>query len=234
MTRSDVFAGRYFFHFHTFLTDGELSLDEYFSFAAASRVTRLVFLEHIRRQPTYDVEKFAGEIRTASEKWQIDAVLGFETKLLPTGALDISEEHFALAQVIGIAEHGFPKDLDLLSDVMQSTFPRYRSIAPEKTFVWVHPGTTFRKLNLDPSRQPIYREVIRCACSNGLLLEKNLRYGLMPQSLIDEMDLNEQLVLGADAHSQDDLAAWRTEVESSHSHANSQHITAAPQRSPAV
>lgn len=226
LTRSEVFAGRYFFHFHTLLTDGKLSLDEYFSFAAAARVTRLVFLEHIRRQPNYDVRKFAAEIQAASEKWQIDAALGFETKLLPTGALDISEEHFGLAQVIGIAEHGFPRDLNLLSDVMQSTFPRYRSIAPEKTFVWVHPGTTFRKLNLDPSRQQIYTEMIRCACANGVLLEKNLRYGLMPQPLIEGMHLGDHIVLGADAHNHDDLAAWTTEAGFMHPLGNPQHIEA--------
>lgn len=234
MTKSEVFAGRYFFHFHTLLTDGKLPLDEYFSFAAAARVTRLVFLEHIRRQPTYDVKEFAAEIRATSEKWQVEAVLGFETKLLPTGALDISEEHFGLAQVIGIAEHGFPKDLDLLSEVMQSTFPRYRSIAPEKTFVWVHPGTTFRKLNLDPARQPVYTEMIRCACTNGLLLERNLRYGLMPQLLIDEMHLGEHVVLGADAHSRDDLAAWTAEVGSGHPQANPQNIEQPAERLPSV
>lgn len=233
MTRSEVFAGRYFFHFHTLVTDGKLSLDAYFSFAAA-QATRLVFLEHIRRQPTYDVKKFAADIRAASEKWQVDAALGFETKLLPTGALDISEEHFGLAQVIGIAEHGFPKDLDLLSEVMQGTFPRYRSFAPEKTFVWVHPGTTFRKLNLDPSPQPVYAEMIRCACANGVLLERNLRYGLMPQSLIDEMHLDDRVVLGADAHNRADLAAWTAEVGFRRPQANPQHIEQPAEDPPSI
>lgn len=212
LTRSDIFAGRYLFHFHTQLTDGRLSLEDYFSFAAANRVERLVFLEHIRRQPSYDVVGFANEIRRLSADRKIDSVLGFETKLLPQGALDINEQHFRAAQVIGIAEHGFPKDLNLLAEALPKTFSHYRAMAPDKTFVWVHPGTTFHKLGLDPANQPIYSELLRWASASGLLIERNLRYRLVPAGLIEALTLHDT-VLGADAHTSDDLNAWTVAMQ---------------------
>jgi histidinol phosphatase-like PHP family hydrolase len=212
LTRSDIFTGRYFFHFHTLLTDGRLSLEDYFSFAGATHIERLVFLEHIRRHPSYDVIRFADEIRRLSADRNIDAVLGFETKLLPEGALDISEQDFQVAQVIGIAEHGFPKDIHLLAEVLPKTFSRYRSIAPEKTFVWVHPGTTFHKLGLDPANQPIYLELLQWASANGLRIERNLRYLLAPPRLIDSLQLHDT-VLGADAHTSDDLNTWISAIQ---------------------
>jgi histidinol phosphatase-like PHP family hydrolase len=207
LTKSELFSGRYFFHAHTPLTDGKLTLDEYFDFAAACRIDRLIFLEHIRRNPTYDVTRFASEIEAASRRFGIEAVVGFETKLLPDATLNISPENFAIAQIVGIAEHGFPNDLPLLEDALIRAFARYHSLDPAKPLVWVHPGLTFRRAGFDPLAHPGYKLLLTWAEEMGLLLEKNLRYGLLPDEAISDFNLS-QVVVGADAHTADELKAW--------------------------
>ncbi|HWG58381.1 MAG TPA: hypothetical protein VN661_04965 [Candidatus Acidoferrales bacterium] len=206
-TKSEPFVGRYLSHFHTLHTDGKLSLEDYFSFAAAHAVERLILLEHIRSQPTYDVALLSREFHHLSDQRSIPASFGFEVKLLPGGTLDISPEHLQLASVIGIAEHGFPPDVKLLQSVLPRAFECYQAMAPEKTFVWVHPGTTFRKLRIQPEKHPAYRALLEWAQGAGLLIERNLRYGLAPDSAIQRFGLR-NVVLGADAHTAADLDAW--------------------------
>jgi hypothetical protein len=53
--RSDPFTGRYLFHLHTTYTDGKVAVPQYFDLAQRTRLDRLIFLEHIRAQPGYDV-----------------------------------------------------------------------------------------------------------------------------------------------------------------------------------
>lgn len=206
-TKSETFAGRYLFHFHTRHTDGKLSLEEYFSFAAAHAVERLILLEHIRAEPTYDVARLALDLRRLSEERRIPATLGFEVKLRPDGAMDISPEHLQLASVIGIAEHGFPPDVALLRSALPRAFDRYRKMAPQAAFVWVHPGTTFRKAGVPPESHSVYRELLEWARESGLIVERNLRYGLIPDSAIEDFGVR-NVALGADAHAMPDLDAW--------------------------
>lgn len=208
LRRSDIFTGRYLFHFHTQHTDGELSIEDYFVYAAKMSVDRLIFLEHIRRQPTYDVQEFATNIARASQKFGIDAVLGFEAKLLVDGDLDISDEHFALAKVIGMAEHGFPHDTTSLQNSLRQAVERYRSAPDGKILVWVHPGLTFRKAGLNPANHAGYRSMVQWAQQKRLLVEENLRHGLVPESMFGALD-REAVVLGTDAHNMTDLERWR-------------------------
>jgi hypothetical protein len=207
LPKSNPLSGRYLFHLHTCHTDGELSLENYFSFAAAHAIERLVFLEHIRSKPTYDVEQFARDLERISRERKIEAVLGFEVKLLPDGSLDITEEHLVLASVIGIAEHGFPDDPDLLRSSLRRAFDHYSSLGPEMTFVWVHPGITFRKMHVRPDEHPVYKSLVRWSADAGLLIEQNLRYGLISEEAIKKSALP-RVILGADAHTAADLEAW--------------------------
>lgn len=206
-TKSEPFAGRYLFHFHTQRTDGKLSLGDYFSFARANGIEQLILLEHIRTQPTYDVRELALDLRRLSREHHIPALLGFEVKLLPGGTLDIAPEHLSLASVIGIAEHGFPPDAQLLQSALPRAFERYRAMAPDKAFVWVHPGVTFRKAGVQPEEDAAYRGLLEWAHAEGLIIERNLRYGLAPESAIARFNLR-NMVLGADAHTSADLGAW--------------------------
>lgn len=205
--RSDIFSGRYFFHFHTNLTDGALTVHDYFEFAESKRIERLVFLEHIRRQPTYDVGKFAADVAAATAECGVATTLGFEAKLLPGGSLDITEADLMRAGVIGIAEHGYPRDEVDLRRAFLRAVVTYPDKYPRIQFVWVHPGLSFMKRGLSPFEQASYREMREGANRSRVLLEKNLRYGLVDEAELTSLD-QYKVVLGADAHSRRDLEAY--------------------------
>ena len=68
-TRSNsIFQSRYLFHFHTLATDGKLKIADYFRFAREHAFNKLIFLEHIRRSPTYDVDGFITEVKKTSQE----------------------------------------------------------------------------------------------------------------------------------------------------------------------
>lgn len=216
MKSSGPFASDYLFHLHTKLTDGELSIEDYFNVARTSSVHTLIFLEHIRRNPSYDVVSFASAIRKHANSFAIEAAVGFEAKLLPDGSLDISDEHLALASVIGIAEHGFPRDIDLLWTAFTSAIERYRVLPV--TLVWVHPGLLLSKMGM--LRHPLYVQMLRYAEQADVLIERNLRYGLVAPSFLDLLQ-KDRLVLGCDAHSSSDILRWRNTTEKNSLHAES-------------
>lgn len=195
--KSDPFTGRYLFHLHTTYTDGSLTVREYFDLAQQHRLERLIFLEHIRRAPRYDVERFVAEVREGAAASGIPALVGFEAKILPGGALDISSEHAALAEVIGIAEHGFPAEFELwrtsVAQALEGAALRY----PEKHLVWVHPGLWLKKHGLLEAQEDEYRRLLGLAQSLGIRIESNRRYRLLPPHL---HAATRDLVVGADAH----------------------------------
>lgn len=203
--RSDPFVGRYLFHLHTTYTDGQLRVPDYFAFAQQERIDRLIFLEHIRAQPSYDLERFVTEVQEGAAASGIPAHLGFEAKLLPGGALDISEQHAERAEVIGIAEHGFPADLDLWRTSLRTALEEASVRYPGKQVVWVHPGLWLKKHRLIEQQDPAYRELLEIAQTLGIKVEWNLRYHLVPSYLRSSIR-SERLVIGADAHRPSDLA----------------------------
>ena len=207
--RSEMFRGSYLFHLHTTRTDSSLTVDDHFQFALRAGVDRLLFLEHIRRSPTYDVVGLAREVSMHSETSGVSAFLGFETKLLADGTLDIDDQALELASVIGIAEHGFPDDEHLLVTAFAKVIERYAERS--RTFVWVHPGLWFLRHRRPPDAEPGYREMIACAHEAGVLLERNLRYNLLTESQAALLPSGD-IVLGADAHSLKDLERWQASL----------------------
>jgi putative hydrolase len=207
--KSNPFQGRYLFHFHTRQTDGKLAVRDYFDWAQAQGVQSLLFLEHIRRQVSYDVSAWVEEVKELRQRSGVKACIGFEAKLLPDGTLDISEEHCELAEIVGIAEHGFPDDVALL----KAAFRRVVKVLPEQfphcCFVWVHPGLWFKKRGIDRSSSTACLSMLQQAQESGVFVERNLRYGLLDEALLDRI-APELLVLGADAHTAEDLTAWAT------------------------
>lgn len=209
--RSNPFTGRYLFHLHTTRTDGNLSVREYFEYARATHLERLIFLEHIRANPSYDVGRFVGEVQGCAAEFGLPALIGFEAKLLPGGALDISAEHAALAEVIGLAEHGFPADYALwhssLCKALESCALKHR----DKPIVWVHPGLWLKQNGLLEVHEPEYRALIDYAQDLGIKVERNRRYGLLPKHLLGGVR-PEHLVHGADAHRLADAEAVVAEM----------------------
>ena len=193
------FQGRYLFHLHTTSTDGELTVRQYFEYASQQRIQRLIFLEHIRRNPQYDVEAFVGEVKENSQRCRIPAVVGFEAKLLPDGRLDILDRHAAMASVLGIAEHGFPDDIQMLQTAFMHAVDTYSDRMPPDRVIWVHPGLWFQKRGLLGAREGEYAALIRYAVRHGVLIERNLRYNLIPEQMLACVP-DQRVVVGADAH----------------------------------
>jgi len=210
MTSDSPFTGRYLFHLHTDLTDGRLSVRDYFDHARRLGVERLIFLEHVRRTPSYDVSRFVAVVREHAEAYGLPAFIGFEAKLLPDGGLDIGDEDLDRAEVIGIAEHGFPDDPAVLEAAFLGAVDAYRRLA-DKAIVWVHPGLWFRKRQRVPDAEPTFRRMLDYARDAALFIEKNLRYDLVSDTILAEIPV-ERVVVGADVHSAADLECWRHAV----------------------
>jgi len=191
------------FHLHTRRTDGALDVGDYFDFAAAHAVPRVIFLEHVRRKATYDVRAFAAEVRDASAKCGIPAVVGFEAKILSDGTLDIGDDALSVADVIGAAEHGSaPPDVFATYRAMVASAPS--SVLPRQ-LVWVHPGLWLRRSGLIDDNWHKLEECLSLADHAGVYIEHNLRYDLYPGTRPFAF---QHRCTGADAHTSADLARW--------------------------
>lgn len=199
---SDLFRGRVLFHCHTHHTDGQPTVEDYVRYAAEHDLDRVIFLEHIRRAPSYDVAAFASEVRASGERYGVPVTLGFEAKVLPGGGLDITNDDLALAEVIGIAEHGFPDDVDLWEQSLRVAFDRAGTLSIPA--VWVHPGLRLRKWHRLDAERSRYEALLEAAQEAGLLIERNARYRLVPDEALPLVRQN-HLVQGIDAHRLADL-----------------------------
>jgi putative hydrolase len=204
MRFNHIFRGNYMFHLHTTFTDGKLSVRDYFEYAASHAVDQLIFLEHIRREPSYDVDAFIDEVRENSRTFRIAGVIGFEAKLLPDGELDITKRHLSLIEVLGIAEHSFPDNLQMLQSAFKKAVDTYSLVRADLPVVWVHPGLWFKRRGLLPSLETEYASLAAYAAVRGLFLERNRRYGLAPEAILRQIQ-SDFVVDGLDAHSWDHL-----------------------------
>ena len=200
-----IFQGRYLFHVHTTRTDGHVTVNDYFEYATESGYEQLIFLEHIRREPTYDVEEFVAEIQQAGSRYPVQPFIGFEAKILPGGQLDIRDEHARFASVIGIAEHGVApaKPESLFDQVLDHELARFS----RQSLVWVHPGLWLTRDIRLLDKNPFIWPMIKRAVASGVLIEINWRYGRLPTSFAERIDVN-HLVYGCDAHRLKDLAKY--------------------------
>jgi len=194
----------YWFHLHTTYTDGVLSVEDYFKAARQYGINSLVFCEHIRRNPDYDVTALIQEVKLCAAEYQMQAHVGFEAKILEDGELDISPEHLELAEVIGVAEHGFPPNLTLFMTAWEEVMESMKEVAKEKDVIWVHPGLFFRKNRLMMTHEEEYHQMLKKAVEYGIHLEYNLRYNLIEKPLY----LKYPHILGLDAHSEEDITRW--------------------------
>lgn len=204
---SDLFAGRVLFHCHTSHTDGQPTVEAYVRHARACGIERVIFLEHIRRAPSYDVPAFVDEVRESGARHGVPVAVGFEAKVLPGGDLDLADEHLDLADVIGIAEHGFPDDAELWRDSLQRAFETHGSRAAERPAVWVHPGLWLKKARRMAELRDDYVSLLDAAQQAGVLVERNRRYGLLAEEDL-ALVRPEFLVHGADAHRLADVDAF--------------------------
>lgn len=192
------------FHMHTTYTDGASTLREYFDYASARGIRKLIFLEHIRKRPTYDVRSFVRRIKIYSEAYNVLGIVGFEAKILPDGELDILDGHIDVADFVGIAEHSFKGGGKELLKSFRKVCDSYPQKYPTTQFVWVHPGLWFKKNDRISSIH--YFEMLDLAAGATLKVEMNMRYLLpQPKDIARFPSLKQKILLGLDAHSVDDI-----------------------------
>lgn len=196
-------GARYIAHLHTTYTDGHNSVEDYCRWADGHGIEILVFAEHIRINPSYDVAAFLGDIDRARKEYSRLRILsGFEAKLLPGGGLDIAEETAEQADVMYFACHGFPGDEREYAESFTALF--YDKRWHEKLRVWAHPGIYYQKRGINPSESEIFGALLAIATAEGIVIERNLRYGLAPEPVAATLDPR-TIIIGCDAHSIDDL-----------------------------
>lgn len=196
---------RVLFHCHTRHTDGEPTAEEYVRHALALGLEGVVFLEHIRRRPSYDVPAFVAEAREAGARLGLPVTVGFEARVLPGGGLDIEEAHLAMAEVLGVAEHAFPEDVPLWEASLRRAFERAGRL--DVPAVWVHPGLRLRRWGRLGAERARYEALLEAAQEAGLYVEQNQRYGLLPEAMVPRIRPG-RLVQGADAHRLADVDAF--------------------------
>jgi histidinol phosphatase-like PHP family hydrolase len=166
-----------------------------------------VFLEHVRARPTYDPEDFRQEVLRESERYGMEAQVGFEARILRGGRLDISSELLRVADVVGIAEHGYEGDGSTLAEdfttLVLDTLPSH----PKQTFVWVHPGSWLQRHAWTDTGA--YQEMFDVASRSPVLIERNLKYNLIDEEGVASLP-QQKVVIGLDAHSVDEaVTRWR-------------------------
>lgn len=206
LLKSEPFEGKYLFHLHTDWTDGEVSIEDYFQFAKKAGVSQILFLEHIRYNPQYDVQKFVLKVRQMGGKYDVQTYVGFEAKIMLNGFLDCADEFFEMADIIGLAEHGFSGGFSEYQNAFDLALSRYCSFAAEKPLIWVHPGALLKKWKLLEKERLAYISMLKKAIDYGLRIERNIRYDLIPFELVKLA--GRSLVLGLDAHKHADLSVW--------------------------
>ncbi len=194
------FRKPYISHLHTSFADGEMSVENYFSFARDHGYKELIFLEHVRMKPSYDVSEFVAQIRDCSSRYNIRGRVGFEAALLKSGQLDISSEALKYADVLGIAVHRFSNNLEQFLLAFSKVLRMY----PDKVKVWVHPGLYLKKRKMLDEKALLYIKMLKIAVNEGCLIERNLKYGLIPQKLCKIIP-QKKLIVGVDSHTNKDL-----------------------------
>ncbi len=208
---SSLFEGIFLFHAHTTYTDGSLSVSELVRQAAAAGATRLILLEHIRKQPSYDPMTLSEDLRNCGAEVGIETVLGFEAKLATDGQLDMPLEYAPLASVIGIAEHGCGGSMCDLEHALDNAIHECKRKFVNGVTIWVNPGLSLMERGILDMSVMRYRELLVKCINNGVYVERNLRYDLIPGTLASRLPA-EGVVIGADVHDMVDINRWASRM----------------------
>jgi len=204
---SRLFEGIYLFHVHSTYTDGSMSVSELVHQAAAAGATRLILLEHIRKHPSYDPQTLSKDLRDCANEVGIETVLGFEAKITTDGHLDMPWEYAPLAAVIGIAEHGFCGSICDFEHALDNAIDECKRKFADGAVIWVHPGLSLMKRGVLDTSVDRYVAILLKCIANGVYVERNLRYDLIPDTLASRLPAG-KVIVGADVHDVVDINRW--------------------------
>jgi len=188
-------------HIHTSYTDGENSVDEYCRKAVLIGVPLLVFSEHVRIKMDYDFYKLLNEIEIARGEYPELVILpGCEAKVLSNGSLDVSEDVLDACEIVLMAFHSFPADVDMYLAALEI------ALANPRVDIWAHPGLFLVRNNivLDVDR---IAHILELAVDNDVLIEINKRYNLPLKEWLYALVEGVMFVRGGDVHRVEDFIA---------------------------
>lgn len=189
---------RYLFHLHTTYTDGNINVQDYFEFAIDHNIKTLIFTEHVRKNLDYSFNLFVDEIHEKSKQYpSVNAIIGAEAKILPDKQLDISDDIYDKIDLLAVACHGFPENVDLYFDVLHHVLSQRR----EKVTVFVHPGRYLKKRKINNQYLSL-QIIIDEAVVQGIYIENNKRENL-PDRSVNIPEENE--ITGFDIHGEKEL-----------------------------
>lgn len=161
-------------HVHTEITDGKNSVRELFEFATENEFPFIGFVEHIRKDPTYDFATFTERVHARAREYDIDCAVGCEAKVMSEdGELDVSEEDVRRADVVYAAYHGTPFGR---SEYLESAYAMLENPIVD---VWAHPFAYPHREGLGIPLDTV-TDVLEYAEKKDVLVEYNLRYDLPP------------------------------------------------------
>jgi len=185
-------------HIHTNYTDGKNTVIEYCKLAEKKDIPLLAFTEHVRKNITYNFNKFLEDIEKARDEFDIIILSGCEAKVLPGGELDVEKWIIESVDYPILAFHSFSKDMEIYVESLK--------IALQNKYVnaWAHPGLFLQrnKVTLD---ECVLREIFKIMKNHDVLLEINKKYDLPPKNwLLIAKKYGVKLVKGNDLHSVED------------------------------
>lgn len=188
-------------HVHTYRTDANLKINSAIYWAIMAGVDGLVFVEHIKRNPTYNWREFLREVHSARAVFpSLQLYAGFEASLNEYGTLDAPSQALTEADVVYMAEHHI-RELDEAA-WYEAVLHGLQEPAVD---VWAHPGAG-RGTITKPER---LQKLLSTAAANDVALEQNTRYGAPAASWWPSIKQSGvSIVRGADAHSVADLADY--------------------------
>ncbi|KKL51729.1 hypothetical protein LCGC14_2292570 [marine sediment metagenome] len=190
-------------HVHTNYTDGKNSIHEICRKAIEVNIPLICFTEHVSKESSYDYNKFIYDIKEARNKFdQLIIISGNETKILPSGELNITKPILRNAEYIGVAFHSFPNDINLFYESLIKVFNNYA------IDTWMHPGLFFKKIN-EIIPDSLLKSIFEIMREKRIMLEINKKYDLPPKKWIDKARIyGVNFVRGGDIHSIENLKPY--------------------------
>jgi DNA polymerase (family 10)/putative hydrolase len=191
-------------HIHTSYTDGNNSINEYCREALKRGIPLLVFSEHVRRTLDYDFKKFLEDIELARREYpELIILAGCEAKVLETGELDVSGEIVEQCEVVLMAFHSFPANLDKYYEALITV------LTNPIVDIWAHPGFFLSRNNLKLMRNQL-EQITEIVSKKNILIELNSKYNMPPKEWLDMLKGKVNFVRGNDIHSLEDFKrSWK-------------------------
>ena len=203
---------------HTSATDGQGTIEELISLAAARALGEIAFTEHVRKSSTY-FDRFADAVCRARESASVNVWLGIETKAEDdAGTLDVSPSTLARTELVLGSVHRFP--IQGGNFKAASEFPYAEAVQREMALalgllrhgpihVLAHPGGMCqRAFGQFPAE--CFEELMRASLARGIAIEINTAY---TQDLDGFLALcrkiNPFISIGSDVHRPEELGTCR-------------------------